>query len=315
MRPARLTSAAVALFTLAACTDTNLTGPGVGGAGGTIVFASDREGSGYDIWAVGGNGRGLRRLTSDGQQNDLAPVLSRDGARVAWEREIVVAGEGVVAVELWVMNADGSDSHAVVSNGSENRTPSWDADDRGLVYASYADGDFDVWRQPLDDEGRASGAPVQLTDSPFADQWPRVSPDGSRIVFQTNRDFDFEIYVMGADGSDQRNLTSSAFDDRFPAWTPDGARVVWSRFDASFDLWEMTADGTGARAVVATPYDELAPSVSPDGRFVAFQSDAGGARTALFVAPMAGGPSRELLGDAGAGGSAQAPWWSAAPPD
>ena len=306
-------AAAALLAALAACTDTNLTGPG-GSAGGTIVFASDREGSGYDIWAVGGNGRGLRRLTSDATHNDLAPVLSRDGARVAWEREIVVAGQGVVAVELWVMNADGSDAHVVVSNDSENRTPSWDADDRALVYASYADGDFDIWRQPLDAAGRASGAPVQLTDSPFADQWPRVSPDGSRIVFQSNRDLDFEIYVMNGDGGDPRNLTGSSFDDRFPAWSPDGARIVWSRFDASFDVWEMTPSGEGARAVVATPYDELAPSVSPDGRLVAFQSDAGGARTALFVAPMAGGAPRELLGDDGAGGSAQAPWWSAASP-
>ena len=226
---------AALLVVAAACTDTNLTGPSAG-SGGTIVFASDRDGSSFEIWRVGGDGRGLRRLTNDADHNDLAPVLSRDGRRIAWEREITAPGQGVVAVEIWVMNADGSDAHVVVANGSENRSPSWDASDAGLVYASYVGGDFDIWRVPLDAQARPSGAAVNLTHSPYADQWPRVSPDGSRIVFQTNRDLDFEIYVMNADGSVPMNLSNSGADDRFPTWAPDGSAIVWSRYDASFDL-------------------------------------------------------------------------------
>ena len=304
----RRLGAAVVLFA-AACTDTNLTGPSAG-SGGTIVFASDRDGSSFEIWRVGGDGRGLRRLTNDADHNDLAPVLSRDGRRIAWEREVTAPGQGVVAVEIWVMNADGTDAHAVVANGSENRSPSWDASDTGLVYASYVGGDFDIWRVPLDAQARPSGAAVNLTHSPYADQWPRVSPDGSRIVFQTNRDLDFEIYVMNADGSVPMNLSNSGADDRFPTWAPDGSAIVWSRYDASFDLWSMSPDGGGQHAVVSTPYDELSPSVSPDGRNVAFQTDAGGTGSAIYVAPLAGGTPHPLSRDATVTGSDQAPWWS-----
>ena len=300
---------AAALVLGAACTDTNLTGPGAG-SGGTIVFASDRGGSSFEIWRVGGDGRGLRRLTNDADHNDLAPVLSRDGRRIAWEREVTAPGQGVVSVEIWVMNADGTDAHAVVANGSENRAPSWDASDTGLVYASYVGGDFDIWRVPLDAQARPSGAAVNLTHRPYADQWPRVSPDGSRIVFQTNRDLDFEIYVMNADGSSPTNLSRSRADDRFPTWSPDGSAIVWSRYDASFDLWSMSPDGSGQHAVVSTPYDELAPSVSPDGRSVAFQTDASGTGSAIYVAPLAGGTPHALSRDATVTGSDQAPWWS-----
>jgi Tol biopolymer transport system component len=304
---------ALALFATGACTDSNLTTAPVNAAAGAIVFASDREDRNFELWRVGGDGRGLLRLTRTPEVNDLAPALSRDGRRVAWEREVVTPGQGVTAVEIWVMNADGSDPRVVVSNGAENRSPSWGADDRSLVYSSFVGGDFDVWQVALDAAGAPAGAPVNLTRSPFADQWPRVAPDGATIVFQTNRDYDFEIYAMDADGGAPRNLTNSAADDRFPAWAPDGRTVVWSRFADGFDVWAMAADGSSPRAVTATPYDELAPSVSPDGRDVVFQSTAAGSRAALFVAPLAGGTARPL-GDAAAGdASAQAPWWGPAP--
>ncbi len=273
---------------LAACTDTNITGV-PGDTEGVVVFASNRADANFEIYRVGGDGRGLRRLTRATDQTDLSPRVSADGRRVAWEREIGLP-EGGVAVQLWVMDIDGRDARLVLDDGAENRAPAWAPDGSALYYASYITGNWDIFRLDL-----ATGATTNLTNNPFADQHPRPSPDGSRLLFQSNRTFDFDIYVMDADGGEATNLTVSPFvDDRFADWTPDGERIVWSPFTTTFDIHEMRADGSEARALVSTSFAERRPSVSPDGRAVVFQSDRQ-APFGLFVVPIGGGEAAPLI--------------------
>ena len=58
----------------------------------------------------------------------------------------------------------------------------------------------------------------------------------SKIAFDTDRDGNFEIYVMDADGSNQVNLTNSAAADRRPAWSPDGSKIAFmSDRDGNFE--------------------------------------------------------------------------------
>jgi|TARA_B100000315_G_C14075216_1_gene362383 Tol biopolymer transport system component len=67
----------------------------------------------------------------------------------------------------------------------------------------------------------------QLTsDSAWSadDNDPAWSPDGRKIAFASNRDGDFDIWVMDADGSNQRQLTSDSAWDRDPAWFANTAR-------------------------------------------------------------------------------------------
>ena len=293
-----------------ACRDTNIEPPPPPDASaGVIAFASDRADNNSEIYLASADGRSVRRLTRSSDANDRAPALSADGTMVAWEREITTSGGDVVAVEIWTMRVDGSEARAVVQNGSFNRSPSW-APDGSIVYTSRVTGSDQIWRV-----GPGSTAPVRLTTGGAADQFPRVSPDGARILFQSNRELDFDVYVMNADGSGVRNLTDRTGDDRFPAWTPDGARVLWTRFDdatSSFDLWTMTLDGGTPEALVATGFNELAPSVSPDGRQIVFQSDRP-PPARLYIAPLAGGTARPLATTTHTG-SDQAPWWGPTAP-
>ena len=296
--------------TVLGCRDTNITAP-VGGtdANGVIYFASNRADNNFEIYRVGADGRGLERLTNARDFNDRAPVLSPDGSRIVWEREIATPTGDVTAVEIWVANADGSEPHPVVQNGSFNRSPSWSAAGV-LVYASRITGSDQIYRL-------APGAPaaVRLTTNAAANQHPRFSPDGQRIVFQSNGGLDFDIYIMNADGSNVVNLTQLAGDDRFPTWTPDGSRIVWTRFESNangFDLYSVPAAGGEASVVVATMYDELAPSVSPDGRSVVYQTDRA-PPFGLYVAPIGGGEGRPLRSpDAAGSGSDLGPWWGPA---
>jgi TolB protein len=60
---------------------------------------------------------------------------------------------------------------------------------------------------------------VQLTHNSWQwDKFPSWSPDGTRIVFYSNRDGPAQIYVMDADGSNQRNISNNPYHDKNPVW-------------------------------------------------------------------------------------------------
>ena len=67
---------------------------------------------------------------------------------------------------------------------------------------------------------------TRLTTSTGFDTFPAWSPDGQRIAFDSVRDNDREIYIMGRDGSNLFRLTNHPGIDRFAAWSPDGTRLA-----------------------------------------------------------------------------------------
>ena len=95
-----------------------------------------------------------------------------------------------------------------------------------------------------------SAAPERLTDSPGDDRAPVYSPDGSQILFDSTRDGNTEIYVMNADGGNQRRLTNDPGEDWGATWSPDGTFIAFnSDRGGPMDIWVMRADGTGLRRV------------------------------------------------------------------
>jgi len=87
--------------------------------------------------------------------------------------------------------------------------------------------------------------PLQLTDQP-GDIRPAVHD--TKVAFMGNRDGDWEIYVVGLDGSGLKQLTSNGASDGLPVWSPDGKTLAFvSDQGGTWAVWAMGADGANAR--------------------------------------------------------------------
>ena len=123
------------------------------------------------------------------------------------------------------------------------------------------------------------------------------APDGSQIVFVSDRDGNNEIYVMSADGGDVRRLTNHPASDSRPRWSPDGRRILFRSLQpGNSELLEMNADGSDVRRLTDNPATDWFADYSPDGRWIVFGSDRSGAQ-AVYVMPAAGGTATQITPD------------------
>jgi Tol biopolymer transport system component len=101
----------------------------------------------------------------------------------------------------------------------------------------------------------------------------------SKIAFASNRDGNYEIYVMNPDSTGVTRVTNSALRyDGYPAWSPNGSRIAFAQGSGEFstDIYVMNADGTGQTNLTNHPAYHSRPAWSPDGRRIAFSSSRDG---------------------------------------
>ena len=137
---------------------------------------------------------------------------------------------------------------------------------KGKVAFSYLG---DIWI------ANENGSGVErLTDNTARDQFPRFSPDGQWIAFSSNRDGNYDVYVLPAAGGKPRQLTFHTADDNVVGWSPDGRKIVFTSnrgsgaFPTIATLWEVPLEG-GIETPLNTDWGSSA-SFSPDGRKMAF---------------------------------------------
>ncbi len=115
---------------------------------------------------------------------------------------------------------------------------------------------------------------LRLTDNQARDVYPRFSPDGNWIAFSSDREGNYDVYVIPSTGGKPRQLTYHSADDNVVGWSPDGKRVVFTStrgngaFPTVATLWEIPAAG-GIEEPLPTDWGAWA-SYSSDGKRLAF---------------------------------------------
>ena len=132
-----------------------------------------------------------------------------------------------------------------------------------------------------------SGEGGPLTENDVPDRWPRWSPDGTLIGFTRMVDGAGDIYVMDAQGGNERQLTSGADDDWAPDFSPNSFIVFNSDRNESdkrlHDIWGVDETGAGLGFLWGeSGFDDRSPAWSPDGAWMAYTTTRDGDGRAIY---------------------------------
>ena len=156
---------------------------------------------------------------------------------------------GLATLTVLPLSAAGEDAAGALPAPLEERfhqDVAWSPDGEWLAFTEH-DGaggrspeSWGVYLVRADGTGRR-----QLVSNAIYVTW---SPDGKRLLFESTRDGNSEIYVMDADGSNPVRLTHDPALDMAPRWSPDGSKIAFmSRRDGSPEIYLIGADGTGLK--------------------------------------------------------------------
>jgi TolB protein len=256
----------VALF-LHACSDG--TGPDRPALRDQIVFASNRDGLGRQLYVMRPDGGAVQRLTTVSGAPS-APAVSPDGRWIAFAKG-TPGGLG----DIYIMNAAGGELVNVTNSPYEDGFPAWSPDGTELVFTSTRfDQPGNVPNTDVYRIGRDGTGERRLTTDPAEDLTPTWSPDGELIAFVTTRDGNHEIYTMAPDGSrlafsslrtPTRSIViadragggaTSLIAGNTASWSGDGSELV---YDAGGDIWRIAASGGEPVNLTASDAVELSP--------------------------------------------------------
>jgi len=166
--------------------------------GKNLVFTSTRDGD-LDIYTMDADGKNVRRLTNE-LGNDGGPFWSYDGKQIVYRAHHPKTDEQKAdytsllkqnlirptVLEIFVMNADGSNKRQVTNNGKANFGPYFFPDGKRIIFSSNLDDargrNFDLYQINVNGTGLE-----RITFNETFDGFPMFSPDGKKLVFASNR--------------------------------------------------------------------------------------------------------------------------------
>ncbi len=253
-----------------------------------LVFSSDRHGKDHNIYVKSPTGKTVTQKTFE-PFDEIQPAFSPDGRRIAY------ASNKNGNFDIWIIDADTNGAAVqVTSGGADELHHSWTPDGDWLVYSAFSSrsGEWDIMMTSV-----STGTVKELGRGKF----PRVSPDGSTILFQRSRRRDgfwYSIWTMNMDGANQTEVISSAdWGAINPSWSPDGQFIAFAavhkspeaklteRFWRGDDIYVVRANGRGLIQVT----DDTEPAWEPcwsmrDGR-IYFISERNGFRNIWSIKP------------------------------
>jgi serine/threonine protein kinase len=206
---------------------------------------------------------------SDGSQKILTSHKWNDVERPAWLPD----GSGVVATaqerlgdqyQLWQISYPEGEARTLTNDLSDYHLVSLSADASALVTV-VSDTTSNIWLVP---NGEWSNG-RQLTSSKTNGISSIALLGSGRIIYQSRTGGNPDLWIMDADGRNQKQLTDDAYSERSASGTPDGRYIVFdSARSGTLQIWRMDIDGSNAKLLTTSP--GFNPTISPDGKWVVY---------------------------------------------
>ena len=210
---------------------------------------------GGDIWILHVDGSRWN-LTNSLATFDFLPAWAPDGTRIAYASSVNQN------FDIHIISLDQRENRRLTFDPARDLRPTWHPSGTRLAFASERDGNAEVYSINADGTGL-----VNLTNNPGDDDAPAWSHDGTRIVFESNRSIGVqleEIFLMDADGSNQRQLLSIEGAVQ-PAWSPGDSLIAFAMRGPNGMFEIFLTDSLGRPPVQVTDdlFENFAPTFSP----------------------------------------------------
>ena len=275
--------------------------PGRGGSRTHLTWSPDGRffavvdgGYGRDampLWLFRDGGGGSFAVT-DGTTKVLSPRFSRDG------RQLYYVSNRDGSMDLWrqrlASDGEPEDAAQPLTVGVGMRSATFSPDGSKLAY-SKGRLVSNVWRVPILESRPATWADAeQLTFDQARLEHFDVSPDGERLLFNSDRSGNMDLWMMPIESGEMIPLTSGSDLDWHPRWSPDGEDVAfYSSRTGRREIFVMRLGGGPAVQLTSSESDDTEfffPEWSPDGNEIAFTARR--ARVAIHAVPRDGGATR-----------------------
>jgi len=171
--------------------------------------------------------------------------------------------------EIWQMDYDGANQHAITHLGTVSLSPRISPDNSRLAFSSLGREGFQIRMYSL-----VLNRMVNFTATGGTNLSPAWSPNGKDIAYSSSRTGDPEIWISDANGGASRRITSFRGPDVSPVFNPrTGSQIAWISGRTNLpQLYVMDIDGANVQRMTDGGY-ATSPSWSPNGQFLTFAWD------------------------------------------
>jgi len=266
--------------------------------GRKLAFARAPNNTNFDLYTLDLNadltpaGR-ERRFTFDNQRA-ANPAWSPNGHEIVYSNAIGIGGS--TAGLMRVPDSGPVGARKLTGVGEDGDLPSISVQAHRLIYSRHFT-DQNIWR--IENSG-GNTAPSMVIGSSRRDLEPRLSPDGSRLAFTSDRTGSSQVWVASADGSGAFQLTSMRGSiNSAGRWSPDVQRIVFlSNEVGQSEIYSIGVNGGKPTRLTNHPAQDTAPSWSSDGKLIYFASNRSGDYQ-VWKMPATGGEPVQITHNGG----------------